>query len=98
MVVDVAAGAYHSLALTSDGDIVGWGENPHDQISIPPGTAGHTVAIDSYGYTSAALLDDGSIDVWGDSSYGQTSNEPAGSASSWSRPSYLIHRNCPRPG
>ena len=35
--MDVAAGGYHSLALKSDGSIVGWGSNDYGEASPPEG-------------------------------------------------------------
>jgi hypothetical protein len=34
--VDISAGCYHSLALKSDGSLVGWGHNNYGQIDNLP--------------------------------------------------------------
>jgi alpha-tubulin suppressor-like RCC1 family protein len=63
-VVAVAAGLNHSLALTSVGTVVGWGNNQRGQSSIPPGLTNVT-AIAAGGYSSIALKRDGTVVTWG---------------------------------
>jgi alpha-tubulin suppressor-like RCC1 family protein len=75
-VVDVAAGHYHSLALTDDGDLYIWGRNDTGQLGLgdlsPRGTptvvsALSNVAVISGGRNhSAVALDDGSVWTFGD--------------------------------
>ena len=43
-VVAIAAGDYHSLALKSDGTVVGWGYNVNNQTTVPAGLS-NVVAI-----------------------------------------------------
>ena len=75
--VSIAAGAYHSLGLKSDGSIVGWGWDFYGQASPPAGT--DFVAISGGGLHSVALKDDGSLVSWGGEEYGQpVSGTPAG--------------------
>jgi len=61
--VDVAAGGYHSLALRSDGSIVGWGYNSSGQASPPDGN--DFIAVVAGIYHSLALKSNGSIVGWG---------------------------------
>lgn len=42
--VSLAAGRYHTLAITKDKRVVGWGNNDHGQITIPPGLS-NVIAI-----------------------------------------------------
>jgi len=67
----VAAGRFHSLALKSDGSIVGWGDDDYGQASPPSGT--DFVAVAAGCYHSLALKADGSIVGWGDDYSGQAS-------------------------
>src|ERR1035437_9763592 len=41
-VVAISAGAYHSLALKSDGTVVAWGLDTYGQIDVPAGLTGVT--------------------------------------------------------
>jgi alpha-tubulin suppressor-like RCC1 family protein len=90
-VVAIAAGAYHSMALKSDGTVWTWGLNDLGQLGIGtnttdnnmpvqvPGLSG-VVAIAAGAYHSMALTSDGTVWVWGENDYGQlgdgTANGP----------------------
>jgi hypothetical protein len=63
----IAAGDFHSLALKSDGTIVGRGFS--SQIDVP--TSGTYIAIAAGSQHSLALRSDGTIVGWGDNTYGQ---------------------------
>lgn len=79
-VVSIAAGAFHSLALCSDGTVAAWGYNNHGQLGNGSTTLATTpVAVDASGvlagrkvvaisagaYHSLALCADGSVAAWG---------------------------------
>jgi alpha-tubulin suppressor-like RCC1 family protein len=80
-VTSVAGGAYHSLALLSDGTVRAWGANGTGQLgngtttdrmsaSQVPGLSGvRCVAAGSY--YSLALLSDGTVRAWGWNGFGQ---------------------------
>jgi alpha-tubulin suppressor-like RCC1 family protein len=63
-IVSVAAGAAHSLALRSDGQVVAWGYNTYGQTNVPA-DATNIVAIAAGWYGNAALRADGTMLVWG---------------------------------
>jgi hypothetical protein len=63
-VAAIAAGAYHSLALKSDGTVAGWGRNWENQINIP-GDLINITAIAAGAYHSLALKSDGTVAGWG---------------------------------
>ena len=65
----IAAGRRHSLALKSDGSIVGWGGDDYGQATPPTGNDFIAIALGA-GY-SLALKSDGSIVGWGNNDYGQ---------------------------
>jgi hypothetical protein len=56
-VIAVAAGGYHSLALKSDGTVVGWGWNLYHQVDMPASVIG-PIAIAVAGFHSLALYPD----------------------------------------
>jgi alpha-tubulin suppressor-like RCC1 family protein len=84
-VVDIAAGSDHSLALLSDGTLMGWGANGYGETGSgtagadeesPAAVGGVTGAVDisaGYGH-SLALLENGSVLGWGDNESGEVGN------------------------
>jgi alpha-tubulin suppressor-like RCC1 family protein len=74
--VAIAAGWYHSLALTAEGRVVAWGDNEYGQANAPSGLS-NVVAIAAGYYHSLALTTEGRVVAWGDNGYGQT-NVPSG--------------------
>jgi len=70
--VSVAEGWNHSLALKSDGTVIGWGI-----LDPPPPGLSNVVAIASRLFHSLVLRRDGTVVAWGSNSYGQT-NVPVG--------------------
>ena len=75
----IAAGAWHNLALRSDGSIVAWGDDSSGQCDVPATLqASHdAVAIAAGGYHSLAIRLNGTVVAWGANNYGQA-NVPAG--------------------
>lgn len=74
--IAVAAGGSHSLALESDGTLIGWGANSYRVSTLPAGLT-HAAAIAAGAWHNLALRSDGTVVAWGDNVYGQT-NVPAG--------------------
>ena len=71
-IVEIAAGANHSLALRSDGTVVGWGRNEFEQ-STPPDDLEDVIDI-AVGYDhSLALKRDGTVEAWGRNTFGKAS-------------------------
>jgi polygalacturonase len=66
----VAAGAYHTLALISDGTVSAWGDDSVGQCDVPAGLS-NVVSIAAGAYHNLALRTDGSLVAWGDDSAGQ---------------------------
>ena len=85
--VAISAGAYHSMALCSDGSLVSWGNNSSGQLgdgstdqSLVPvlinigsiiGIQETVLAISAGGYHSMALISDGTVATWGGNGEGQ---------------------------
>jgi alpha-tubulin suppressor-like RCC1 family protein len=81
-VTAVAAGCYHSMALTSTGTVLAWGDNSHGElgngtttqsdvpvkVKLPKGTK--VTALSSGYYSSYALTSTGSVLAWGYNEYG----------------------------
>jgi hypothetical protein len=75
-VTAISAGPMHTLALKSDGTVIGWGYSPDGETNVPSGLS-NVVAIAAGGGHSLALKSDGTVIAWGLNDYGQT-NIPMG--------------------
>jgi alpha-tubulin suppressor-like RCC1 family protein len=82
--VSVAAGANHSIGITSDGKLYGWGDNSLGQSGLGSGTVATTpaqigagtgwVAVASKDNHTLAVDSGGRLYAWGDNSSGQLGN------------------------
>ncbi|GAB2856525.1 hypothetical protein GCM10027176_68680 [Actinoallomurus bryophytorum] len=81
-VVQLSGGAYHDLAVRTDGTVVAWGGNYEGQIgdgtltnrTIPVvvgGASSDVARVSAGGYHSLALRTDGTVRAWGYNHYGQ---------------------------
>jgi len=66
----ISAGGEHSLALTEDGIVIGWGKNDKGQINIPEFGERKVIQISAGINYSLALLEDGTVRGWGTDSLG----------------------------
>lgn len=66
---EIAAGSYHSVALTSAGEIKAWGLNAYGQCDVPFGSG--YKAISAKGHWNLAIAADGSLAAWGKNDFGQ---------------------------
>jgi hypothetical protein len=73
--IAIAGGAYHNLALKSDGSLMAWGDNGFGQCNVPVGN--DFVAIAGGFWFSLALRSDGSLVAWGYNGNGEC-DVPAG--------------------
>ena len=86
-VVAVAAGAYHSFALCSDGTLAAWGYNDEGELGnggstgspIPQAVGGaltgkKVLAVSAGQYHALALCTDGTLAGWGYNKHGQVGN------------------------
>jgi hypothetical protein len=76
--IAVASGAWHNLALRSDGSVVAWGDDSAGQSTVPTNLTG-VLSIAAGGYHSLALTADGTVTGWGGNDSGQIT-PPAGLA------------------
>jgi PhoPQ-activated pathogenicity-related protein len=74
-VAAIAAGAWHSLALDSEGGVIAWGDNWDGQCDVPA-DLGKAVSIAAGGYHSLALRVDRTVVGWGADDYGQALPPP----------------------
>jgi hypothetical protein len=66
-VVALALGDFSALALTADGDLVGWGENFYGELDVPQDVqAADVVAVDLSASGAMAATSDGRVRAWGD--------------------------------
>src|SRR5262249_16764114 len=61
--IAISAGAWHSLALRSDGKALAWGNNDSGQCNVPLDLAG-AMAIAAGGYHNLALKPDQTVAGW----------------------------------
>ncbi len=73
--IAISAGAWHSLALRSDGKVLAWGNNDSSQCNVPLDLAG-AMAIAAGGYHNLALKPDQTVAGWGADADGQASPPP----------------------
>jgi hypothetical protein len=73
--VAIATGGAHSLALKSNGTVVGWGDNSYGQATPPLGLT-DVVAISAGNSHSLALKNDGTVVGWGRNDFGQATPPP----------------------
>ena len=68
----LAGGYGYTLALKSDGTVVGWGQPSSELKNIPLGL-NNVVKLATNNNHALALRSDGSVVAWGDNSFGETS-------------------------
>lgn len=79
----IAAGREFTLALTTDGQVFGWGDNSRSQlgdgttmnrpspVAVPLGSAGPIASIEAGYFHAGAIAANGTVMLWGDNSFGQ---------------------------
>jgi Regulator of chromosome condensation (RCC1) repeat/Immunoglobulin domain/Immunoglobulin I-set domain/Ig-like domain CHU_C associated len=69
-VVAISAGAYHSLAIRSDGSVASWGSSGSEVSGVVPTGLGPVVGVAAGWGHSLALRHDGTVVAWGKSEVG----------------------------
>jgi len=69
---DISAGFLHSLALTTSGVVVAWGDNQFNQTIIPPTCKTNVAQISAGGFHNLALTKSGQVMAWGNNNDGQS--------------------------
>jgi sugar lactone lactonase YvrE len=69
-ITQIAAGGSHSLALTSSGTVIAWGDNSSGQCVVPTGLTG-VVQIAAGKAHSMAIKSNGTVVAWGNNADGQ---------------------------
>jgi len=67
----ISAGFLHSLALTTSGVVVAWGDNQYNQIDIPLSCKTNLTEISAGGFHNLALTRNGQVLSWGKNDDGQ---------------------------
>ncbi len=75
-VIQIACGAYHSIALMTDGTVECWGDNSENQCDHVYKTLTGVVQIAGGDAHSVALLSDDIIQCWGDNKHNQCDSFP----------------------
>jgi alpha-tubulin suppressor-like RCC1 family protein len=73
--IAIACGGDHSLVLSADGTVSGWGNDDYGQATAPAGLS-NVISIAAGDYDSIALKSDGTVTAWGYNYFGET-NVPA---------------------
>ncbi len=76
MIVAIAAGGAHALAVTSDGKVTAWGSNGSGESNTNNLNLTNIMAVAAGYVHSLALRNDGTVVAWGDNTSGQT-NTPS---------------------
>jgi alpha-tubulin suppressor-like RCC1 family protein len=71
-IIGIAAGGFHSLALTFGGRVVAWGRNSDGQTNVSS-AATNVILIAAGDRHSLVLRSNGTLVTWGDNSFGQIS-------------------------
>ncbi|MFN7141358.1 MAG: RCC1 domain-containing protein, partial [Limisphaerales bacterium] len=72
----IAAGNYHTIALTTDGRVIGWGAN-WKSTAVAPAELTNVTTLTAAGSYNVVVKNDGTIFAWGDG-YDGTTNVPPG--------------------